>query len=421
MAQLRTTSKGQLVKYSAGLVAVVTNSMKDKITLKVGAKSFVVANTKENSKTLDQYVSLAGNPSSEKEAVSLVLKSVTDEFFPIGNLEKPKDTGNKGDIAEGIIGAAITARFINKNRDITKEDVKKVIKSLGSTVSKIKQVVSSSPNKNPKIIDDIKFYLSLADSNMKTLLDSNKWSGFESLFDSSVKYANSKTVIVWSKLLYENNQKNFIEIISDGLGNQSGTKVDVMVKVDGKTTNINLSLKVGDVKQFGQVGGSSFDKQVLLWKQTFNIDVSSLENKYNNLLEQKQTEKAVQLTYTYASNEINKLLSSSKTKKKFLQNLANGINFHATRGEENVTLVQLTTNQAKIYQFDNILEVLSNLNLKSTIKDSAGKPKMIITDDSNKSLIEIRVKAESKPDGSIYIRNYIEKGELLGNLISTYA
>lgn len=421
MAQLRTTSKGQLVKYSAGLVAVVTNSMKDKITLKVGAKSFVVANTKENSKTLDQYVSLASNPSSEKEAVSLVLKSVTNEFFPIGNLEKPKDTGNKGDIAEGIIGAAITARFINKNRDITKEDVKKVIKSLGSTVSKIKQVVSSSPNKNPKIIDDIKFYLSLADSNMKTLLDSNKWSGFESLFDSSVKYANSKTVIVWSKLLYENDQKNFIEIISDGLGNQSGTKVDVVVKVDGKTTNINLSLKVGDVKQFGQVGGSGFDKQVLLWKQTFNIDVSSLENKYNNLLEQKQTEKAVQLTYTYASNEINKLLSSSKTKKKFLQNLANGINFHATREEENVTLVQLTASQAKIYQFDNILEVLSNLNLKSTIKDSAGKPKMIITDDSNKSLIEIRVKAETKPDGSIYIRNYIEKGELLGNLISTYA
>ena len=44
---------------------------------------------------------------------------------------------------------------------------------------------------------------------------------------SAVRYANSTTVRKWSKLLYENNRYDKIEVVSDGLGGQKTTKVDV--------------------------------------------------------------------------------------------------------------------------------------------------------------------------------------------------
>ena len=41
------------------------------------------------------------------------------------------------------------------------------------------------------------------------------------------------------------------------------------VKVDGKPIDIKVSLKAGDVKQFGQVSGIDFEKQIKLWDTTF--------------------------------------------------------------------------------------------------------------------------------------------------------
>ena len=73
----------------------------------------------------------------------------------------------------------------------------------------------------------------------------------------------------WSKLLYENNRYDKIEVISDGLGGQTTTKVDVYVKVDDQPIDIKVSLKAGDVKQFGQVSGAEFAKQEKLWEETF--------------------------------------------------------------------------------------------------------------------------------------------------------
>jgi hypothetical protein len=421
MASLSTTSKGHLAKYSSGIKEVIELSMKKRTQVKAGTKSYTVDNTPENKSTLEEYVDLAGNSSTEKQALALKLTASGNATFSIGSLDKPKEAGNRGDIAEGILGAAIAARFINKNKNIDVAKVKAVLRDLGPTATKIKQKDFDSENKNPKIVDNVNLYISLAESNMKVLLDSSKWASLDDLFQSAVKYANGDTVIAWSKLLYNNDQKNNIEVISDGLGNQSGTKVDVKVIVDGVTTDIKVSLKAGDVKQFGQVAGSEFEKQLFLWKTLLEIDVSTKEILYTKHLQNKEVNEALYITYSFVAEQINIKLGGSSSKPKLLRDLGNGIRHFATLNEQDVSLVQLSKNEAIIYTFDKIHEKLKNLDLKAIIKDSAGKPKLVIQNKELNSLIEVRVKAEGRPDGSTYIRNYIEKGEVLGSFLAIKA
>lgn len=421
MATLRTTTAGQLSKYSSAVKEVIENSMTKRTQVKSGSKSYTIDNNPQNIKTLAAYIELAGSRSTEKQALNLTLTASGNQTFTIGNLDKPKDAGNKGDIAEGILGAAVAARFINKNENIDIDKIKTVLRSLGSTVTKIKEKDFDSENKNPKIIDNVHLYISLAESNMKVLLDSSKWTSFNDLFQSAVKYANGDTVIAWSKLLYNNNQKNNIEVISDGLGNQSGTKVDVKVKVDGKVTNIKVSLKAGDVKQFGQVAGSEFSKQLLLWKNLLNIDVTTKEDDYTKNLQTGNVNEALYKTYSYVADQINIKLAGSSSKTQFLKDLGNGIRHFATLNEEDVTLVQLSRNEAVVYTFDKVYDSIKTVDLTAIIKDSAGKPKLVLQDKDKRPLLEIRVKAEGRPDGSTYIRNYVEKGELMTGFLSKKA
>jgi hypothetical protein len=421
MASLSTTSQGQLAKYTSGIKEVIESSMKNRTQVKAGTKTYTVDNTPQNKAILKEYITLAGNSYTEKEAKALRLTASGNATFSIGSLDKPKEAGNRGDIAEGILGAAIAARFINKNQDIDTAKIKAVLRDLGPSATKIKQKDFDSANKNPKIIDNVNLYISLAESNMKVLLDPSKWARLDDLFQSAVKYANGDTVIAWSQLLYNNNQKNNIEVISDGLGNQSGTKVDVKVMVDGVITNIKVSLKAGDVKQFGQVAGSEFEKQLFLWKTLLEIDVSTKETLYTKHLQNKEVNEALYVTYSFVAEQINIKLGGSSSKPKLLRDLGTGIRHFATLNEQDVSLVQLSKNEAVIYTFDKIHDKLKNLDLKAVIKDSAGKPKLVIQNKELNSLIEVRVKAEGRPDGSTYIRNYIEKGEVLGSFLAIKA
>jgi hypothetical protein len=421
MAQLRTTSRGQLTKYVAPFLDNASASMKGGLALTWNKKPVLLKNSDANRKALVKFSDLAKS-GKEIEAYTVTLASTDGKDLSIGAFEKPTAGagGNRGDIAEGIIGAAIAARFVNKNKDITVSDIHKIIKTMKGT-GKYRETMYVSENKNPRIKDDVRFYLSLAVVNMDGLVDQSNWDSLKDIFESAAKYANGKTVIAWSKLLYENNQKNFIEVISDGLSGQTTTKVDVKVSVDKQRTDINLSLKAGDVKQFGQVSGIEFDKQILIHDKLFGIDVSSLEKKYNTLISKKKLNEAAYLVYEYVAKQINTKLSNKATKDKLLKKLGSGIEYFATLNEKNVTLVQLNKSQAKIYSFNGVRQAIMPLKLKAEIVDSAGKPKIIIKDAVGGNLLEIRLRAEYKSNGEPYLRNVIEKGELLGKLIAVYA
>jgi hypothetical protein len=116
--KLQETSAGGLAKYSSSVKALIEESMKKRTQVKSGSKSYTVDNTPQNIKTLAEFVKLAGAKFTEAQAYELTLTASGNLSFPIGMLDKPNDKGNKGDIAEGILGAAIAARFIHKNTEV---------------------------------------------------------------------------------------------------------------------------------------------------------------------------------------------------------------------------------------------------------------------------------------------------------------
>lgn len=421
--QLKDTSKGGLGKYAAPFIDAVTDSMRSGTPLQSGSKTYVIRNVKENIETLNSWLKLASSSTTERQAIGLFLITSKQEKIPIGAFDKPKQGagGNKGDVAEGIVGAAIAARFVNKNRDITPRDIQRIIEQMVGSGSK-RETVYKSQNANPKIVDDVRFYLSLAKPNMDALCDPKNFTPLSDLFESAAKYANGKTVREWGDLLYNNNMYNFIEVISDGLGGQRSTKVDVRVLVDKQHTDINVSLKAGDVKQFGQVSGAEFDKQEILWEKLLKIDVTFLEREYTQLLSEKKTFDAIFKVYNYVTREINSRLATETSRAKFLDDLGEGIIHFATLNEKDVTLVQLNRKEAKVYNFDGLKKAILQIKeLRADIVSSGEKPKIVIGDRSTGVLLEIRTKIENKSDGTPYVRNYIEKGKLLGDLISNYA
>lgn len=423
MATLATTSRGGLSKYAAPFIDAVTDSMRTGTPLNAGKDKFVIQNSSKNIEVLNKWLKLASSSSTEKEALALELTDKRNQSVKISRFDKPKKGagGNRGDIAEGIIGAAITARFVSKNQEITVRDVEKILANMKGSGSR-RDTMFKSPNKDARVVDDVRFFLSLAKPNMDALTDRKNYAPLSDLFQSAVKYANGKTIREWSEILYSNNQYNKIEVISDGLGGQRSTKVDVSVLVDGKATDINVSLKAGDVKQFGQVGGVEFEKQHTLWLKAVGIDVKALESKYNGLLEDKKATEAIYMIYDFVARKMNAALSSTQSSKKMLDNLAEGILHFATLNEKDVTLVQLNRGEAKIYNFSNVKNMVSSLSgMRADLKDSAGKPKLVISDKTRKTLLEFRAKQENKTNGEVYIRNYIEKGDLLSDLIAIYA
>jgi hypothetical protein len=353
---------------------------------------------------------------SEQVRISALLKS--GDFGGAGGSASGNAVkGNRGDMAEAIFAAAITARFMNKNMAVGTNHVIALIDRIDSNQKKQKMVYDS-PNKNPKIMDKVTFELGLAESNLKALTDKSVQSTLKDIVNAAIKYANSSIVTSWSKLLFENNRFNEIEVISDGVGDQKGTKVDVRVKIDGKPTNINVSLKADDVKQFGQVGGSKFEAQQRLWDELLGLDVTSFETKYYEKIKKKNVVGAIEEIYSGAAVLFN---AAVKTNKEALyKKLADGINYFATLREQNVTLVQLTRQEAQVYKFDNIEKLLKNVNLTAKLITTKKYPEINFEDDDGLVLITVRVKTENKPK-EVYVRNYIEKGKLLTKLASFIA
>ena len=98
--------------------------------------------------------------------------------------------------------------------------------------------------------------------------------------------------------------------------------------------------------------------------------------------------------------------------------MSKAINYFATLNEDYVSLVQVGGGKAKVYKFDDIYEKISGREYKSTIKTGASGLPTIIISSGKDDLIQFRVKQEFKSDGKPYIRNYVEKLSLLGDLLA---
>lgn len=350
-----------------------------------------------------------------------------------------EDKFNKGDVSEGILAAAITARFINKTEDIDSRKVLSVIGKLGrpKKVRNFSMVEKkfSSANENPNIVDTVVCKISLADVNMNAFLNKSIYSRKEivELVNAAIAYANSVNIKEWADMVYTNNQENFIEVNSEGLLDQTGTKVDIRVLIDGQQAGVGISLKAGDVKQFGQVGGAT--------KEAMEEYFGPLGVKFNkktltdfeNMVANKKVTEALILMYKEASTQIKKKIKTNQ--KEFIEDLSNFMKFHATRNEPDVALVTLNKNEATLYDFDKLSKKLKGLTLDVEYNESStdvikGKKipqfTIVVVDSKirNNGLLTLRNKLEGNRVNSkgkkvgLTVRNYVEKEHMTKELIT---
>ena len=436
--KLAKTSKGNMGKYVLPIVELVQDSMTTNSVVEISKKpnQVRIRNNRANLEAIQKFRALAPQGTTQEEAVALKLgvkQNPKVEFIFFGDILKPSDHWTKGDVAEGVIAAAIGARFAYKGRPIREQNVYGVIRKLAQTGmktypgkrGKYVEAFFTSPNANPKIWDKVRVYVSLAEGNMRMFLDRKEESLLKPYVRSAVQYVNSRHIADWARLVYENNRVDYIEVISDGLGGQRTTKVDTLVKITDDTgklipVNINISLKVDDVKQFGQVSGVGFDVQEELWQRMFGYgsQIHSMQKKYNTLLQvEKKYAEAVNMVYTKIDDLVNDQLKSNP--QQVVSNISNGLTYFATLNEPHVKVLNLGKGGTKLYTFNQTYEALSGItNWQTDLKLQKNGLYTLVIKSGRKPLVQIRIRQEFKSDGTPYIRNLIEKGPLMGELLA---
>jgi cold shock CspA family protein len=364
-----------------------------------------------------------GAVSFKQIQLSYERNSRVTNLVPLSDILKTEDFGgkaNRGDMAEVIFSAAIVCRFLNKNQPVIEGDVIDMIKQLNDTDTHQLLGPMKSPNKEPKVIDDLYWEVNSALINIKALKNPRHVRNLKSIISSSVKYANSTAVANNAKIVYENSLYNKIAVKAIGTVAQSDTKVDVYVEIDDVKVNINVSLKAGGTKQFGQVGGGTLDKQKDLWSTLLDFKVTpSMEKKYYDTLKSDGLIAANTVVYKSMADEFNRRMTSNDDA--VYKSLSDGIMFYGTRNDDTVDMVSLTSKEAMIYKFQNLQTSLhlTNSKLKALFVSNKTKPEVRIQDSKTGAiLITIRLKGETKNN---YVRHYIEKGKLMTGLVGLVA
>jgi hypothetical protein len=354
----------------------------------------------------------------------------TGDIYKTSEMKGSKKPFNSGDVGEAFLGAACTAKFEKLGEEITEEDVLSVLKRL--TVieqGKNKRGTLSSTANN----DTIEYVLVLNQTSFGALYQSVKSGKLPpemiGLNRSAVKWANRSAAVREAiKIAVEDEGKNTIVVNSDGVSDQKGTKADLFLNIDGNSINL-ISAKAGDVKQFGQVPGNSYEKVQTLFKSIFGINIS---DKY---IEQMNGSDA---THNYpifkevykdvAADLANELAGNTAAEVKFIERLYNGISQHASLNDPKVSMVILkaTPNSPGFTELNFGQELKSAMEqFDLQVKYQADPPVIKIygrpigtdaieeTKLAGNSLL-IQVRTNMKGDSSKgYIRSLIEMGGLL--------
>lgn len=363
----------------------------------------------------------AGSVSFKQIQLSYERNNRVTNLVPLSDIMKTEDFGgkaNRGDMAEVIFSAAIACRFLNKNQAIIDSDVIDMIRNLNDTDTH--QIIGplKSPNREPKVVDDLFWEVNSALINIRALKNPRHVRNLKSIISSSVKYANSATVAGNAKKYYENSLYNKIAVKAIGTIAQNDTKIDVLVEIDDKKIDINVSLKAAGTRQFGQVGGGTIEKQKELWSALADLKVTpALEKKYFDTLKTDGIIQANSVIYNGMSDIFNSLMATNPSR--VLNSLSDGITWFGTRHDKSVSMVQLNNREVMVYKFDNLQTALKlkNMKLYANFIDNKTKPEVRIQDSkTGKVLIKIRLRSDRD-----YLRNVIEKGNLMTELVGIIA
>ena len=375
-----------------------------------------------------------------------------------------KISANRGDIAEGIMGAALTAKFIKRQLGQTVRDLPQVnatdvdavlakfFRSGGTykkTVRDVPKPYEYIPSNAPgdkiettvNIIreltfsDKIVFKLTLPQAAMDFLSKQSNRTQVRDIFERAIRYANGDpTFIREANRLATNAKNDKILVDADGVSNQLETKVDIGLYANGRKIGKQISLKTESGRQFDQVIGfgiAEFDK---LFADNMGIIVDGkVKNEVNNFIKEFNVTDAFSFR-AQTSKDVTGSVWATKLKKAatiyykgaekviktqidalgFRRKLANTIRVGATRGDEDIQLVKFAGAQGSYSErtfgpeFEDAIEnadlsVVSNFTDNPTIKINS----------NNKLLVQFRarVDADKRANGyRIKLRQVLEAG-----------
>lgn len=337
------------------------------------------------------------------------------------NHSKESTISNKGEVSEGILGAAMFAKFTKRQPGeevgaITAADITNVLDALQSQGNDTYSVTVNDAESD--IADTISFILRLKTAPYQDLMNPLKRKLLTNELNSAAAYVNNPMAERYSKYFYLNGKADEINIMADGAASETEKKSDVWVGIRDsngalRTLKLNASLKVGGVAQFGQVGGSDTDSMTKLFGY-FGIDVAPYVEKFEQARGKDQFQ-AVEYMYRQITDELqSRLAGNNDTEEaRFVDQVAHAVTHFATLGDANVELVDFDKGGFKVLRFKNLQYKLRNIDLTASYTGKT-RPEISIHDVENpkKELIAIRCKVENRKSGP-YIRNIIEKGPLL--------
>ena len=375
-----------------------------------------------------------------------------------------KISANRGDIAEGIMGAALTAKFIKRQLgqsvdnlpQVNATDVDAVLakffRSGGiyrKTVRDVPKPFDFIPQGAPgneiettvnvvrelMFSDKVVFKLTLPQAAMDFLSKQSNRTQVRDIFERAVRYANNDpTFIREANRLATNAKNDKILVDADGVSNQLETKVDIGLSANGRKIGKQISLKTESGKQFHQIVGfgiAEFDK---LFSDKLGINIDGNYRKQTN-----DYIKSFNITDAYAfrgatSKDVTGSIWATKLKKAamiyykgaersmktkikgkdFKRKLAATIRYGATRNEDDIQLVHFVKAKRLYDQrlFDSTFEdIIENADL-SVVSNYDDNPTIKINN-GNKTVVQFRARVDSetmKNGYKIKLRQVLETG-----------
>jgi len=330
---------------------------------------------------------------------------------------------NKGDTAEGLLGAALFAKLLDRQNgnigQITTDNVWNVFDNL-NPVSESDYMVKSQDLGGAT--DTIWFRLKVKNTVKMALETPELRKSITNWMLSPVNYVNSPEGTDYAEEFYKNGTPDEIGVISDGLSAQKDKKTDVITAVRDPETNtvkreiMPISLKAG-ADQFAQHSGSKWKAmETMFSKLGIELpDMTEWASEYEGYQSKNQQIKAAGQVYKKAVDLLNSKFDSPESEAEFVQTVARALRFWATSDDDQVYVVSFG-NRGKydVLQFsqDSLVPAMKKLQLRARYIPG-DNPKIEIYDKkSDRMLFSIRTYLQSQEKG-MYQRNVIEKGPLL--------
>lgn len=429
--------------------------------IKIGASGNQIVTVAEPEETFQMLSSIwDGSTVATPEILDRLkkLKLVTDEGVEFrlsevfkspeikGGAEGKTKFWNLGNIVEGIMGAAVTAKFSSPRKEVTEKDVEEVLIKLKAGTPILPKGKSKADPITPYAYstkvgeDSITFTLSLNSTDINALMMSvkdrdslkeypNNEEIFKAFTNAAIYVNTAATVQTAIERVQSDPNKNQVIIESEG-GNpekQTSTKADLFITVDGVRERL-LSLKSKTIPQIGQVSGHAFENLDAFFKSVVGINVpqhfkSHFPQGTFQQVGRQIFENGYPPVFKYIFSKLNGELADDDDRAEYnlIKQVYDGIIHHATLGED-VIVVYLSPSAKKAYtelRFgSDLLEALHNFDLKPVLANTAtlkivGVPTTEIANQQTGGRTLDLIQMRSYISAGKNIRNIVEVGPLL--------